>query len=267
MGSRVTSADGTKIAYTREGTGPPVVLVGGALDDGSENAVLTPALASDFTVFNYARRGRAASGDAQPYRVSRELDDLSAILDAAGGAAHLFGASTGGALVLEAAAAGLPVTRLVVYDLPYSVAPAAVERWRAYRAELDRALARGRSDDAVAAFMRLGGAGDDDIRSARAAPFWQELLSLAPTLAYDAEILGNGRPPSDRLAGIGQETMVLTRSSSDPYMPALPVEFFAAAAEEVASALPHAARCTIDAPGHAVDVEAVTPCVRAFLAG
>ena len=262
-----TSADGTEIAYQRQGSGPAVVLVGGGLDDGSENAVLMPALASEFTVYNYVRRGRGGSGDTQPYAVHREVEDLAAVLDAAGGKAHVFGASSGGALALEAAAAGLPIVRLAVYDVPYSVAEDAVERWRAYRADLDEALAERRIDDALAAFMRLGGASDDDLAGARAAPFWDGLLALAPTLAYDAAVLGDGGPPSGRLANIGQETLVLTRSTSDPYMPALPVEFFAAAADAVASALPHVERRTINAPGHAVDAAAVASPVRAFFAG
>lgn len=263
----VTSADGTQIAYQHEGFGPAVVLVGGGLDDGSENAVLMPALAGEFTVYNYARRGRGGSGDTRPYTVQRELEDLAAVLDAAGGTAHVFGASTGGALALEAAAAGLPIARLVVYDVPYSVAADAVERWRAYRAELDESLAQRRIDEALAAFMRLGGASDDDLAGAQAAPFWNGLLELAPTLAYDAAVLGDDGPPSGRLANIRQETMVLTRSTSDPYMRALPVEFFAAAADAVATALPHATRRAIDAPGHAVDAAAVAPPVRAFFAG
>ena len=130
---------------------------GGALDDGSENAALVPALASKFTVYNYARRGRAASGDTQPYAVQRELEDLAA-LDVAGGSAHVFGASTGAALALEAAAAELPVDRLVVYDVPYSVGAEAVARWRKYRASLAKSLTQGQIDEALAAFMRLGGA-------------------------------------------------------------------------------------------------------------
>lgn len=262
----VTSADGTQIAYQREGSGPAVVLVGGGLDDGTENAVLMPALAAEFTVYNYGRRGRGGSGDTQPYAVQREIEDLAAVLDAVEGRAHVFGASSGGALALEAAAAGLPIARLAVYDVPYSIAQDAVERWRAYRAELDEALAQGRIDDALAAFMRLGGASDDDLVGARAAPFWDALLALAPTLAYDAAVLGDDGPPSGRLATIRQETMVLTRSTSDPYMPALPVEFFAVAGDAVATALPHVTRLTIDAPGHAVDAAAVAPPVRAFFA-
>ena len=265
---KVTSADGTTIAYQRDGSGPAVVLVGGGLDDGSENAALIPALASRFTVYNYARRGRADGGDTQPYAVQRELEDLAALLDVAGGSAHVFGASTGAALALEAAAAELPVDRLVVYDVPYSVGAEAVARWREYRASLADSLTQGQTDEALAAFLRLGGASDDDLAGARSTPFWDGLLTLAPTLAYEAAVLGDdGHPPADRLASIRQETMILTRSTSDPYMPAFSAEFFEAAADTVARALPQAIRRTIDAPGHAVDAAAVAPPVLTFFAG
>ena len=91
----VTSADGTSIAYDRQGTGPAVILVGGVLDDGGENAPLAVLLAEHFTVYNYARRGRAPSGDTPPYAVEREVEDLDALIAAAGGSAHLYGASSG----------------------------------------------------------------------------------------------------------------------------------------------------------------------------
>ena len=114
----VTSADGTSIAYDRQGTGPAVILVGGVLDDGSENAPLAALLAEHFTVYNYARRGRAPSGDTPPYAVEREVEDLDALIAAAGGSAHLYGASSGGAVALEAAAAGSAIDKIVVWDLP-----------------------------------------------------------------------------------------------------------------------------------------------------
>src|SRR5919109_4561231 len=100
----VTSADGTRIAFEREGSGPTIVLVAGALDDGSENAPLATELARRFTVLNYARRGRSRSGDTQPYAVDREIDDVDALIGAAGGSAHVYGVSSGGALALRAAA-------------------------------------------------------------------------------------------------------------------------------------------------------------------
>lgn len=107
----VISSDGTSIGYDWLSTiGPVVVLVGGGLDDGTENIPLGQHLAHDFSVVNYRRRGRGDSGDTHPYAVQREIDDLAAVIDAAGGRAHTFGASSGGALLLQAAAAGLPST-------------------------------------------------------------------------------------------------------------------------------------------------------------
>src|SRR5688572_32778415 len=119
--NKVRSKDGTEIAYTRDGEGPAVVLVGGGLDDGSENAALVPALAGTFTVINYARRGRGESGNILPYALEREIEDVAALLGEGVGRAHLFGASSGGALVLEAAAADLPVDRVAVWEVPYAV--------------------------------------------------------------------------------------------------------------------------------------------------
>src|SRR4029453_9228563 len=100
MAFRVTSNDGTTIAYDREGSGPAVILVGGALDEGVENAPLAPALAGHFPVHNYAGRGLGGSGFPEPYAVEREIEDLDALIAEAGGSAHLFGASSGGALAL-----------------------------------------------------------------------------------------------------------------------------------------------------------------------
>jgi pimeloyl-ACP methyl ester carboxylesterase len=92
----VTSADGTSIAYQRDGSGPAVILIGGGLDDGSENVPLARELAEHFAVYNFARRGRGGSGDTQPYTVQREIDDIAAITAQAGGSANLFGVSSGG---------------------------------------------------------------------------------------------------------------------------------------------------------------------------
>lgn len=117
------------------------------------------------------------------------------------------------------------------------------------------------------AFIQLGGASKGDLASTWTMPFWDQMVALAPTLAYDAAILGDGGPPTQRLADIHQQTMVLARSRSDPHMPAFPAEFFAAAADGVTIALPYATRRTIDAASHAVDATAVAAPVREFLAG
>jgi pimeloyl-ACP methyl ester carboxylesterase len=129
----VTSKDGTSIAYDRQGSGPAAaVLVGGAAVDRSENAPLDTELAAWFTVYNYDRRGRGDSYDTLPYAVARELEDLGALVAEAGGRAHLYGVSSGGALALEATAAGIAVDRLAVYEVPYDMADGAPQRQRDY---------------------------------------------------------------------------------------------------------------------------------------
>lgn len=251
---RATSKDGTPIAYDRLGSGPVVILVGGGLDDGSENAPLAAELAARFTVFNYARRGRAGSGDTQPYAVERELEDLEALIAEAGGSAHVYGVSSGGMFALEAAAAGLSIGRLGVYDVPYDTAPGAAERFQEYRERLAAALAEGRRGDAVELFMRLAGSSDENIAGARSSPYWPGLETLAPTLAYDAALYGP--PPVDRLATITQPTLVVTGETAD---------FFEQAADAVAAALPNAERAVLKGQGHVADPRAVGEVLGPFL--
>jgi len=114
-----------------------------------------------FTAVNYDRRGRGTSGDTPPYAVRREIEDLEALVTAAGGSAHLDGVSSGGALVLEAAAAGVAVDRIAVYEVPYDLADDAPRRHREYVARLEGFLAGGRRGEAAELFMRLAGASDE----------------------------------------------------------------------------------------------------------
>jgi hypothetical protein len=264
---RVTSRDGTSIAYTREGAGPTVVLVGGNLDDGAENAPLAVALARGFTVYNVVRRGRGASGDTAPYAVAREVEDLAAVLAAAGRPAHLFGVSSGGALALEAVAAGLPVDRLAVYEVPYATTDEAARRFVAYREDLATALAAGRRGDAVGLFMRLAGASEEDIAGARAAPVWPALEVLAPTLAHDGACLGDGRPPVDRLAAVTCPTLVATGGVPDPHTGGLAPGYFDDAADAVAAAVPKAERLVVEGQTHVPDPDVMAAVLTRFFLG
>lgn len=252
------SADGTTIAYDRQGSGTAVVLVGGGLDDGTENAPLAAELARGFTVYNYARRGRAGSGDTQPYALAREIEDLGALIEAAGGSAHAFGASSGGALVFEAAAAGLPIERIGVYEVPYAVGDDAVRAWRDYAARLDRVLAETGPEGALEHFMRLAGASETDIAGARHSPMWPDSVRLAHTLPYDAACLGGGEPPVERLAGLTQPTLVATGARES---------FFEAAAEIVAASVPHGKHETLGGQGHVVDPAVMAERLGRFFGG
>lgn len=264
----VTSADGTPIGYDwLSDEGPVVVLVGGGLDDGTENLPLGEHLTDEFAVVNYRRRGRGDSGDTQPYSVQREIEDLAAVIDAAGGRAHLFGASSGGALALQAAAAGLPIDRIAVHEVPYLLGAQMLAAWQAYQADLTAALDVDDRDEALRLFMRLAGSPDEQIAAAEAAPVWPTLRALAPTLRYDADCLGDGAPPADRLAGVTQPVLLTTGVTMDPHSAGLPTDFFGAAADATAEHLPHAHRTTIEVPGHIPDPATLAPVLTAFYTG
>lgn len=260
-----TSTDGTLIGYDWLSTdGPVVVLVGGGLDDGTENVPLGQHLAQEFAVVNYRRRGRGDSGDTQPYSVQREIEDLAAVIGATGGRAHMFGASSGGALVLEAAAAGLPIDRIAVHEVPYQVDEAMITAWRTYTADLAGALDIGDRDEALRAFMRLAGSSEAGITAAEAAPVWPTLRELAPTLRYDAACLGDGPPPAERLATVTQPVLLTTGATIDPHSAGLPADFFGAAADATAEYLPNARRTTIEVPGHIPDPALLGPVLTSF---
>ncbi|MFW5418886.1 alpha/beta fold hydrolase [Nocardiopsis sp. CNT-189] len=262
---QVTSRDGTPIAYERQGGGPPLVLVGGGLDDGAENAPLAGELSGRFSVYNYARRGRAGSGDTAPYSVDREIEDLDALIGEAGGEAFLHGVSSGGALALGAAAAGLRVAKVSVYEVPYAIADGMAAQWRVYRQELDALLAQGRRGDAVALFMRLAGSPEEAVAEARRSPVWPRLEGLAHTLAYDAACLGDGRPPASRFEKITQPVLVATGDSGgDPNMSGLPDDFLGLAANALAACIPHARRTSIPGQPHVADPKAIAPLLTRF---
>jgi pimeloyl-ACP methyl ester carboxylesterase len=261
---RVISNDGTSIAYEAVGNGPAVVLVGGGLDDGSENAQLAEELARSFRVYNYARRGRGDSGDTPPYAREREIEDVEALLVEAGGTAHLYGVSTGGALVLEAAAASVRGGKLAVYEVPYNMADDWPPRWRQYVERLGTALAEGRRGDALELFMQLTGSSEAEIAAARSSPFWPGMKRLAHTLAYDAACLGDGRPPTHRFAGITQPTLVATGSAAR--VPGAPAWVLALdpVADAIAASIPRAERRTLEGQSHMADPKAVAPLLERY---
>jgi pimeloyl-ACP methyl ester carboxylesterase len=259
---KVTSKDGTPIAYERAGNGPAVLLVGGGLDDGSENAALVPALADRFTVYNYARRGRGQSGDTRPYALEREFEDIAALIGDAGGAVYAFGASSGGALVLEAAAAGVPISRIAVHEVPYNMAADWPPRWRMYVEQVTAAVAEARPDDALAHFMRLTGTSEEELSHLLASPYWPSMRGLAHTLPYDAACLGDGRPPTERLARIDQPTLVMTGNSAQSGA-AEWVLALGAAADAIAAGVQRGERATVEA-GHAVEAEVLAPVLARF---
>jgi pimeloyl-ACP methyl ester carboxylesterase len=256
---RVRSKDGTSIAYDRIGDGPAVILTG----NRAESAPLAEELAEYFTVYSYDQRGMGESGDTPPYGVEREIEDLEALIAEAGGSAHVFGASAGGALGLEAAAAGVAIDRLAVYEVPYGLADTP-QQWRAYVDKLQGLLAEGRRGDAFALFMWLAGSPEDDIASARNSPVWPTCEAIAHTRAYGAACLGDGRPPTKRLVKIQQPTLVVTGTRLDPHMSRLRPGVFQQAADTIAASIPNARRHTLQGQTHMVDPKALAPVLATF---
>lgn len=251
----VMSADGTRIAYSIDGSGPLVILTTGSLDDGSENAPLAAELSRWFRVVNYARRGRGESTDGTEYSVAREIEDIEALIDVAGGNALLYGVSTGGALALEAAATLRSIDAVAVYEVPYDLAPETPQQQLDYVTELDRRLSAGRSGDAVALFMELAGSSVEEIAGARAHPVWASLERIAHTLAYDADVLGTRQPPLDRFVRIHQPVLVATGGGIPP---------FEAAADALAEAIPGAQRKLLNGQGHVVDPAVMAAELKTF---
>jgi pimeloyl-ACP methyl ester carboxylesterase len=262
---RVVSTDGTSIAYERMGNGPTVVLIGGGLTDRSENGPLVHELAQQrFTVVNYDRRGRGDSGDTPPYALAREIEDIEALIAESGEPAHLYGVSSGGALALEAAAAGVAIDRLAVYEVPYNMAPDWPQRWREYVETLEALLADGRRRDALELFMRLADSPDESIAAAKSSPMWSDLEGIAHTLAYDAACLGDGRPPTARLAQIRRPTLVATGVGSRLPGAAGWVLALEPAADAIAASIPRGERATIEGETHVADPKVVARVLERF---
>ncbi|HEY7169472.1 MAG TPA: alpha/beta hydrolase [Vicinamibacterales bacterium] len=213
----VRSKDGTTIAYHASGSGPALIVVDGALCSRAfgPSAKLAAAFRESFTVYTYDRRGRGQSSDAPRYSTAREVEDLQALIEAAGGSAAVLGLSSGAALALEAAAAGSSITSVVAYEPPY--VHDADEGGGDYESQLREHLAAGRRGAAVAYFMNdMVGAPRAIVFVMRLMPWiWRKLEAAAPTLPYDAAVMSGFRVPRTRFASIGVPALVMTGSKTD----------------------------------------------------
>src|ERR671937_1683566 len=221
----LSSKDGTTIAFDQSGTGPALILVGGAfeqraLDTETAKLAALPLLAQHFTVIHYDRRGRGDSTDTQPYAVEREIEDIEALIDEAGGSAFLFGISSGAALAMEAAIKlGGKVNKLAMYEAPYNSDEAARQAWMTYRKQLAELLAADRRGDAVVLFMMLVGMPAEHVPGMRQHPMWPMFEAVAPTLAYDAAVLGeDASVPTERAARVTVPALVMDSGASYPFM-------------------------------------------------
>jgi pimeloyl-ACP methyl ester carboxylesterase len=262
--STVTSRDGTSIAFERMGSGRPLVLVDGALCSRAFGPMpkIAPLVAEQFRVYLYDRRGRGDSGDARSYVKEREIEDLEAVIGEAGGSACVLGLSSGAALALESAASGVAIEKLVVYEPPYMVLPEDSARHAnaAHQAHLERLIAANERGDAVKYFMRdMVGVPAVVVFIMRFFPgVWSKLKAVAPTLRYDAAIMGNFSLPAQRLGRVRAPTLVIGGEKSDARL--------RAAVDAAAKAVPNAQLRMLRGQTHNVSPQALVPAVTDFLA-
>jgi pimeloyl-ACP methyl ester carboxylesterase len=259
------SADGTTIAFDRLGDGPPLVLLPGAMCTRGVTAPLAAALSAHLTVLNVDRRGRGDSDDrstAPPWLVEREVEDVAAVVAAAGGSAAVYGHSSGAALALHAAAAvGIGVTRLVLHDAPFSL-PGGEEPARDWDVTLRRLLGEGRDDEAVETFLLRVGVPEPVVRQMRTGPQWGAMAAVAPTLAYDSAAMGDregGLVPQATLARVGVPALVVVGEAGHPFMRQV--------ADALVAGLPDARATGLAGAGHDAGPDVVAPAMLPFVLG
>ncbi len=260
--SKLTSKDGTTIAYDKKGQGPAIVLVDGALcyRGFGPSEPLAGRLARDFTIYTYDRRGRGESSDTLPYAVEREIEDIEALIEEAGGSVYLYGISSGAVLALKAAAKLGParVPKLALYEAPLdSGDDKAKQDFAQYTQRMAELLEANQRGDAVAFFM-ADMIPPEMIEGMKQSPEWPLMEAVAHTLAYDNAVMGDGSVPTDDAKAATMPALVLDGSES----PA----FLHEAAETLAKAMPYAERKTLEGQTHMVSPEALAPVLEEFFA-
>jgi pimeloyl-ACP methyl ester carboxylesterase len=255
------SKDGTKIAYDKTGQGPALIIVAGAFQDRMAMSAFAGPLSKHFTVYNYDRRGRGESGDTQPYAIAREIEDIDALIQEAGGSAFVFGGSSGGVLTLDAAAHGSNITKLAVYEPPFVVDDSRDPVPENMVDQLKDMIASDRRGDAAETFMTKGSLMPAEVVAGmRTQPFWPSVEAVAYTLVYDAMIMDGtmrGTPlPVARWATVTIPTLVIYGGAGPAWS--------RNAAEALVKLLPHAERKTLEGQFHELSPDALTPVLEKF---
>jgi len=255
---KITSKDGTTIAYDKKGQGPTLILVLGALNKRGSGKKLTDLLSDRFTIISYDRRGRGDSTDMQPYSTDKEVEDIEALIDELGGSAYLYGHSSGAVLALMAAKKLVgKVKGVALYELPYNTDPAAQSAAEAYRSELQKLLAEDKRGDAVALFVKSVGVTDKQVEAMKRLPMWKGLTAMAPTLAYDTiELMEEYLSVDAR--DVEARTLVMYGGASPAFM--------GETAHELSETLPHATLRALEGQTHDVKAEVLAPVLAEFFA-
>jgi pimeloyl-ACP methyl ester carboxylesterase len=256
----VTSRDGTRIAFERTGNGPALIIVSGALSHRRlfGDTALLRMLGEHFTTYIYDRRGRGESADVQPYAVEREIEDLEALINGAGGQAYLYGVSSGAALALRTAAALGPakVAKLAMYEPPFGQEAKDFDQ---QKQRVNEIIRTGKPGDAAAFFLSAIGTPPETLEKMKGSPDWNAISAMDFTLAYDYEVLGNGMVPADLARSIAVPTLVMVGEKG--------MAFMHTTADEIAKLIPGGQRKTLTGQAHQAAADAVGPALIAFFRG
>jgi pimeloyl-ACP methyl ester carboxylesterase len=263
--NKVISKDGTSIAYDKVGKGLPLILVDGALcyRASGPNTPLAAQLAQHFTVFTYDRRGRGESDEMKPYAVEREVEDMEALIQEAGGSAYVYGISSGAALALEAAMRIPSIKKVALYEAPFIVDNTRSSVPKNYLMQLNTLLDSNHQGGAVKLFMRMVGVPAIFVFMMQFMPVWSKLKAVAHTLPYDTILTVDyqrGKPlPADRWASVMAPTLVVVGGKSPVWM--------LNSMQALSNILPNAKHRILEGQTHIVKPTALAPLLREFFAG
>lgn len=251
---KVTSSDGTRIAFERLGEGPALMIVGGSLADHRFYAPLANELAKRFTVYSFDRRGRGQSGDTEPYAVEREVDDVGALIAHAEEPVLVYGHSAGSALALRAAASGLDIAKLALADPPFTPRGEDDEAAKAEHAEQAARIRelndRGDYEGSAKFFLKDYGLSDEDLEAMFRSPAGEAMLDCARALPYDYAVLGDGLVPTELAAKVNVPTLILAAEAMPETAQALVV------------AMPNARLRAMETSAHELPPEVLAPVLK-----
>jgi len=259
--AHIKSKDGTRIAFDKAGTGPAIIVVNGALSYRavySDNPLVS-ALSKDFTIYTYDRRGRGESTDTKPYNVEREIEDIEALINDAGGAAHLYGVSSGAALSLLAAArlGKAKVSKLALYEPPYNTySEKDKQNFADQRKRIDELINNGNRGEAMTFFFTAIGTQPEALEKLRKSPEWPLMENVEHTLAYDYAVLNDGAIPVDAAKKATMPTLVMNGEKS--------FDFMSDAAKNLSQIMPNAQWKTLKDQTHQPSPGIIVPVLTEF---
>lgn len=262
----VTSKDGTRIGYSVVGSGPAIILIDGAMcwREMGPATPLANELKDRFTVYTYDRRGRGESGDTKPYATGREIEDLAAVLDAAGGSAKIYAISSGVALALEAANALPGITGMVLYEAPIFTDNTRKPVPADYVERMNQLVASGDNAGAIRHFMQNGiNVPWYALLMMQIFGMFKKMAPVGPTLPYDTAFMWpfwtHKALPPNRWPNVTMPVLAIGGGKSEAWMQN--------AQKAIAANLPNAQHKTLPGQNHMVAATAIAPMIKEFLAG